>query len=282
VADFQITSNSGRQWASGNIKQLNGQRGLGFYRLMFILVLNVDSHDAVLGERLTGLVADVMTAGQPVGRAGPRPNELPLLPYNFAQERQMTLELELDRARLEALENIRNGKELTFNLNIYTTLLDSTGQPRQVSVSAGHTQNQSGWIAILEQMGYGKTMLIEVPVPDGQQFAELAAAVALLARAQESMARGEYREAVGLCRDVMDRINSALKDNDDLSEFANLREKTKADRVRLLRRALRVFTHPARHADDASSVFEWTRIDASSAISIVSALLNELAAPGAR
>jgi hypothetical protein len=104
MADFQITGNSGRQWASGTIKQVSGQRGLGFYRLTFILVLNVDTSDAVLGDRLTSLVADVFAANTALGRAYPMPNQLPIQPFNFVQERQVNLELELDRARLEALE----------------------------------------------------------------------------------------------------------------------------------------------------------------------------------
>jgi hypothetical protein len=49
-----------------------------------------------------------------------------------------------------------------------------------------------------------------------------------------------------------------------------------------LRRAARVFTHPARHQDQVTALFDWNRIDATSTISMVAALLNELAAPGAR
>lgn len=73
----------------------------------------------------------------------------------------------------------------------------------------------------------------------------------------------------------------ALKDDDNI-DFSGAREMDKAKRLRLLRRAARVFTHPARHRDEVTASFEWNRIDAASTISIVAALLNELAAPGAR
>lgn len=281
MADFQITSNSGRQWASGHFKQVQGRHGLGFYRLTFIVNLNIDPSDATLGDRLIGLVADIVVGGQPAGRATPVPNQLPILPSNYSFERQLNLELDLDRGQIEAIETIRNGGDLTFNVALYTTLSDPAGQLRQVTPAVGYPVNQGVWLGVLEQMGYQKTMLIEVPIPDAQQFLELAAAAVSLAQAQQAMARGDYREAVGVCRDVMDKINSALKDDDNLEDFTNLKLKTKADRVRLLRRAVRVFTHPAHHGDDVAARFEWNRIDAASTISIVAALLNELDAPGA-
>lgn len=238
MADFQIAANSGRQWASGTINQVSGQRGLGFYRLTFILVLNVDTSDAVLGDRLTNLVGDVFAANTPLGRAYPMPNQLPIQPFNYVQERQVNLELEVDRARLDALENVRGAKDLAFNLNLYTTLTDSNGNVRQVNVGGAHVLNQSAWLALLEQIGYQKTMLLEVPVPDAQQQPELAAAVRSLASAQQAMARGDYRDAVGLCRDVLEEVKRALKDDDDVG-FANQRDMNKADRLRLLRRAMR-------------------------------------------
>jgi len=282
MADFQINANSGRQWASGNVKQVQGQRGLGFYRLIFIVMLNLETSDSVMGDRLTSMVAEVNAGGRAVGRANPTPSQLPIMPANYAQERQVNLELELDRARLEAIENVRNGADLTFNITLYSTLADQTGQPRQTTAQAAYTANQSTWIAVLAQMEYQKVMLLELPVPDAQQSPELAAAAATLAQAQQAMSRGDYRQAVGLCRDIMDQVNQALSDDDNLEEFANLRQKSKADRVRLLRRALRVFTHPAHHPNDAEKQFDWNRIDAASTISIVAALLNELRAPGAR
>ena len=209
------------------------------------------------------------------------PNQLPVQPYNFVQEKQVNLELELDRARLEALEHVRGGKDLAFNLNLYTTLTDSNGNVRQVNVGGAHVLNQSAWIALLEQIGYQKTMLLEVPVPDAQQQPELAAGVRSLASAQQAMARGDYREAVGLCRDVLEQVSLALKDNDSIT-FVDARDMNKADRLRLLRRAARVFTHPARHQDKVTTLFDWNRVDAASTISMVAALLNELEAPGAR
>ena len=55
----------------------------------------------------------------------------------------------------------------------------------------------------------------------------------------------------------------------------------KAERLRLLRRAAKVPTHPARHRDEVAAAIEWSRIDASSIVTITAALLQELSAPEA-
>jgi len=281
MADFQIQSNSGRYWATGNVKQIQGQRGLGFYRLTFLTVLNVEPGDSAVGERLSTILTDISAGGRTLGRANAQPHQLPIVPASYAQERQVNFELDLDRARLEAIENVRNGGDITFNITFFPTLADQSGQLRQTTAQGAFVANQSTWAAVLEQMDYRKVMLLELPVPDAVQFPELAAAARSLAQAQQAMARGDHREAVGLCRDVLEEMMLALKD-DDLIDFTGTREMDKAKRLRLLRRAARVFTHPARHKDQVAVAFEWDRIDAASTISMVAALMNELAAPGAR
>src|SRR5216683_4590587 len=201
MADFQIQSNSGRYWATGNVKQLQGQRGLGFYRLTFLTVLNVEAGDSAVGDRLNTILTDIAASGRTLGRANAQPHQLPIVPASYAQERQINFELDLDRARLEALENARNGGDITFNITFFPTLADPSGQLRQTTAQAAFVANQSTWAAVLQQMDYQKVMLLELPVPDAVQFPELAAAARSLAQAHLSIGRGDHREAVGLCRD---------------------------------------------------------------------------------
>jgi hypothetical protein len=165
---------------------------------------------------------------------------------------------------------------------VYCTLEDSVGNTRPHSQQMSNTINQGVWVRILEAMDYQKRLLLEVPVPDAQAAPELKDAVNLLARVQDAMARGDYRDAIGGCRDVVERIDSALKLGVDKATFENSRDKTKAERIKLIIRSLKVFTHPARHSDDASVAFEWSRLDAFFAVSSVAAVITELAAPGAR
>jgi len=153
-----------------------------------------------------------------------------------------------------------------------TVHYDNRGEPFEV--------NQTSWIKVLGQLGYAKLMLLEVPLLDGlgPAFDE---ASGHLRKAKAAMLRGEYREAVGCCRDVIEALTRALRDKDEqLAKLVtNTRELDKAERLRLLRQALKVLTHPARHADEVAAAIEWTRTDAVAVITMTAAVMQELAAP---
>lgn len=208
--------------------------------------------------------------------------QLPISPASYGISAQVTLEVDLDCWRLEAVEAVRNGGDLQLLMVMHAIVEDHASNRRVHQQGLNHTINQGVWVRILEAMGYQKRLLLEVPVTDAQVSPELAAAVNLLARAQDAAARGDYRDAVAGCRDVIERIDSALKAEIDRAAFENLREKSKAERLKLILRAVKVFTHPAKHSDDVSVAMEWNRVDASFAISAVAALITELSAPGAR
>jgi hypothetical protein len=129
-------------------------------------------------------------------------------------------------------------------------------------------------------MGYRKTLLLEIPMPDSDAPEELRKAVEHLRQAQDLMIHGRYREAVGACRDVLDSLGAGLADEQDQPPeavrgwFEGTRGLDKAGRVRLARRALKVLTHPARHADEVSARHEWGPVDAMSIVTATAALMR--------
>ncbi len=96
------------------------------------------------------------------------------------------------------------------------------------------------------------------------------------------MAQGEYREAVAACRDVLEEVSRALKDDRIQLNGKEQRDWDKAERLLQLRRALKVVVHPAKHRDEVSAAIEWTRRDAISIVTMTSAVLVGLSAEGAR
>jgi hypothetical protein len=206
---------------------IRGTSGLGFYRLSFDIRLHIEAAEPAAAERLSTLFADVTAGPKPLGRAVAMPQQLPVRPVGYGNSSQLVLELDLDRSRLEALEDVRNGADLQLNMMVHCTLEDPAGNTRPHSQQVSNTINQGVWVRILEAMDYQQRMLLEVPVPDIQAPPELKDAVNLLARAQDAMARGDYRDAVGGCRDVVERIDSALKLGVDQEVFENNRGKTK-------------------------------------------------------
>lgn len=147
---------------------------------------------------------------------------------------------------------------------------------------------QSMWIDVLEEMDYQRTLLVEVPMPDPNAQPELAEAVVLLAQSQRHLQFGHDREAVGSRRDVLEQIRLAVGDDDTLDPdltrvlFANSRSMTKGERLRVLRRALMLVAHPARHRDQVSVAIDWSRMDATQMFTMTAAFVNEMSAPDAR
>lgn len=228
---------------------------------------------------------DVYMAGRWLGTAIPSPGQNVLAQRAYASTEHMALRLFLEPLRVRAIEELRNGGGLTLRLRCSYRL-----RAGDVDAVLSNEEDliipQGVWVPMLGQMGYQRTLLLELPVPDVDQWPELATAVELLARSQRLIAEGQYTEAVGICRDVLEEITRALKDENGpdvpvAGLFEKTRQMNKAERLRLLRRATKVLTHPARHRDEVAVAIEWSRIDAVSMVTITAALIQELHAPGA-
>jgi hypothetical protein len=282
MPSFELTGNGGRRWASFTIQHVNGGAGLGFSFLNF----NLDMHlSAITGtgsapaNALLDMRADVRAGNGLLGTAVATPYNLPIRQRDYEQTSSITLTLQMDRSRLEAMETVRLGRDVQLALNVFAQTDDGAG-PQWQTATSGHVLTQSDWGQALEQMGYRKTMLLEVPVLPAGRAPELATAAQDLAHAQQAVERGDYRDAVGHCRTVMEDIKLALKDDDSVT-FAGQDGMDKATRLRLLRRAFRVFTHPAHHRDELTVTIDYNRQDAVFAVSVAAAVLAELSAPGA-
>jgi len=287
---FQLSSPSvGRTFASGSISAIQGKPGLGFFRLIVTVNLVVQPHGTTAAQddvaRLTALTAEVRTGGKPMGRFLVPMETLPVQSHPAsAVQTSLQLEGDLDRARIEAIEAVRAGGNLILDVDMVAQFSNGQAMP----VSEGLTVNQGVWVSILGEMEYQRALLIEVPVPDPAEQPELAAAVEGLAQAQVLFLGGHDREAVGTCRDVLEEITRAFGDDDKIDPeierilFSNSRAMTKADRLRVLRRALKLVTHPARHRDQVAALIDWSRIDASAVITMTAAFITEMGADGAR
>jgi hypothetical protein len=162
------------------------------------------------------------------------------------------------------------------------------GQHVIVSLSCGQRSTERrSWLSPEGRTPIASTLLIEVPLPDAAAQPELAAAARLLGEAQGHMLVGHDRDAVGKLRDVLEEVTLAFGDDDSndpvvTALFANSRSMSKAERLRVVRRALKLVTHPARHRDEVAVGIDWGRIDSAQMIAMVAAFVNEMGAPDAR
>jgi len=281
-------------FAELDVKRIYGAPGLGFYRLFVEVEAMVYGRDP--GKRIvvSGIAGEVRIHGKGekgeqiyhLGRLSlfePRP---PIVTYEKAHQERLSLEMELDGSRIEAIERVRCGGSLLFEVNLYGTAALTTGDFCSVNARLTYRANQSTWLEVLEQMGYRKTMLLEIPLPDDEAIPELSEAAKYLREAQEQLLHGKWRQAIAACRDVLESLSIALGDNKwkppaDLKRMLEVtKDMGKDERIRLMRWAMMPLTHAAKHADDITARIEWNMVDARAVITMTAAILQMAVAGG--
>jgi hypothetical protein len=266
-------------FADVRILNVHGQPGVGFYRLAVQIV--VDMHARAEGQEVTvtDLTAELYLRegaghGPLVGHMATREQDIPFHSLRYNQEQWVTFDLELDAARLTAIEALRMGRDLNLRIHVNgSAVAPGASGPQRIRAEIDHPTTQSDWVRVLDGMGYRKTLLLEVPMPSADAREQFQQAIEHLREAQDLMMRGKYRDAVGRCRDVLESLETALGDATTAAPD-NQRDWDKACRIRNVRRAFKVLTHPARHADQVSTQHEWGPEDAASVVTATAALLR--------
>ena len=271
--------------AEVKIARVQGQVGWGVHRLLVHLDLLFMRMPEGEGAILHELIGDLQIEGRYTGSLKLFQELGQFSIGQYQGSFPVVLVTDLSLRQLQAIEDLRQGKGLTIGVNIAMTcwgkLHGGNGLLRASSGHLSYQVNQGAWIEVLNELGYRKIMLLEIPDLADSLAPELTETVAHLSKAQQALHRGEYREAVGCCRDVLESLSTALGDRDvqdpEFQVFFNdIRSKDKAARLRLVRRAMKTLSHPARHADEVATQIEWNRIDATAVITMVAALLQQL------
>lgn len=154
----------------------------------------------------------------------------------YSQERHFMLELPLSIETLQGLEKIRNGGDLQLLLDVYANMFNG------IQNDDGHdnilvTIDRGKWITALEGMGYGTSIVFEVPISISQTPAAIAIGAALQS-ARGHLFDGNYRAVVSDCRVMLESAKP------DAHEFKVARDKWKEDKEQLnkLQRELILFT----------------------------------------
>ncbi len=264
---------------------VTGQLGLGFYRLIAVVKASMHGRGQEETISVSDLTAELSIRGAGnlehyVGRMWQQGAGERLTASQYAWTPSVLLEVDLDARRLEAIESVRVGGSLDLKLWLYGRAVTSSGRAESVRADLYCTANQSSWIAALGQMGYRKTLLLEIPMPAEGTNEQLGQAAAHLREAQDLLLHGRYSDSIARCRLVCDSLAPVLDDAAGLPAsgpsdwFQRQREMTKKERVRLVRRALTVLTHPAHHADQVSTQHEWGPDDAASILAATAALVR--------
>jgi len=259
------------------IGSLHAEAGLGFYLLILVARITLDPPRQ--GWVKVQDIRGALLAGGPSGQrilSALRWRE-PFVRTVHEGERTaedwIDLVAELDRSRMEAVEDLRAGGDL--NLAARVQLLVQTEKELFWTRSleeAVYRVPQSEWVRILEQAGYDRRLLLEIPAPNPEEFPELARAAGLLREAQEALFRGDYRKAVVGSRAALEALTEVLKDRGQLGWKAFERELDKEGRFRLARAALFHLCSLAAHEGEKPT--DWLREDAAAILAMVGAVLR--------
>jgi hypothetical protein len=145
---------------------LRGDAGLGFFRLIAHVAIEVYSTPPEGEVAITHLAGELSVNGQYLGRVHRHGIGSAIATYNYGRQEQIEFEIELDPRRIEAIEAIRVGRDLVFGLRLRCLVgsgESSNEEPKNEEIE--YRANQSNWIEILDQMKYRRTILVEIPTP---------------------------------------------------------------------------------------------------------------------
>lgn len=225
-------------------------------------------------------------SGIHVGRAY---TKAPVHAVTCAYNRQNHLALFVDLApeQVEALEEIRGGQgglEFTLAINAVT---ERRGNRTEADDALTFAVNQSDWLKVLEQIGYGRFFLFEIPFPAAAS--EDTDYGTQLRKAHEHARLGQYDEAVSDCRAALACYSKAKDISSTITQsehaFCGKKNETQtnaeAPRNAMLKEARFLFLYrAAKHLTDTPSHPEgkppqpFTRSQAISVLAVVAALLS--------
>ncbi len=268
--------------ADVRILEVLGDRRLGGYRLIF--KLQFAFRPTIPGGRVWlfdlggDVLAGVASNGQTyLGQARQLHQQPAFEIYNHAGPREFMLVVDLTRAQVSALETLRCGGSLKFTVQVSAIAHNEKGYANP-SEQARIDVSQGNWVDVLSAFGYCELELLEIPGLEDGAGPELAVAVQHLRQAEDSFRRGDWRECVGLGRDVVEAIENLLgeRSEDPTSPdgvYNGSRSWSPIRRLQNLRTAVKTYAAPARHGDVASVSIQWTRADARMVLQVAAALV---------
>ena len=120
--------------------------------------------------------------------------------YSHHRTDYVTMYIDLAPDQIEALEEYRAGAGLNFSLNLMA-LTERQGDVATKNDQIVFTVNQSAWLDILKQVGYGDFLLLEIPaLPNATTETDY---LVCLKEARQHLWLGQYDDAVEDCRKAL-------------------------------------------------------------------------------
>lgn len=218
---------------------------------------------------------------------------------SYANEQHLGMLAELTPHQVEVLEELRMGGPLHFSISYSVLsanwLVDEGGTALAPGTEyqsvqrecdmLSHQATQSDWLRVLEEMGYGRFLLFEIPMPGAGERGAETPSTAHLIEAQRHLFQGQYDDVIVDCRRALERFWVEEKLTKEASSIHRKRESgsdrlPKRGRFLLMHNALKYLTDLAAHGD-AGVIEPFSRTEAVCVLSMVAALLGLSPVPAA-
>jgi HEPN domain-containing protein len=269
--------------ADVQVRGLSGSAGIGIYQLRFSLLLLVIPA-SIPGQQLqlNNLRAKVFAGSE----SGPRkllglalPEAvLTFVQLTHPQEERFLLDLPISTEQLDALDQMRGGGGLRFELVLQGETRGPHGILRADDTVVWHA-SLSTWMPVLDELGLKESVLVAVEIPKHGANGFGRAAVEALRKAKRDLIAGDYEMVVSRCRLALESITAESGEGGKNTARQEGLVKTKrlmSKRERLMEvaEALRHYTHPAHHVDKEGQMEWYSRADATFAISVAAAAVS--------
>jgi hypothetical protein len=285
--------NIGSGGIRASLTRLHGEQGIAVSRLVLSMEWTPARTDALAGAGV--LIEGHLGVGYNQGGSrviGPVQSLHPIVfprpdQHHGMSQAHVDIVADIARVQLDALEHERDGGPLTLHLHLHGHVLRpqpeefGPNDPASFWSDTRYDVKPADWVEVLEHWQYAQGFLIQVPGYAGIDSAVMRLAKRELDSATHAILDGRYREAVAACRDGLEAVYGSTDGSLHAElEYSvkNTREADKDARFWLIRQALWVLTHAAKHNDGVTQPIEWTRRDAVAAVAVLAALIQQ--APG--
>ncbi|TGP40561.1 hypothetical protein EN871_27770 [bacterium M00.F.Ca.ET.228.01.1.1] len=261
-----------------------GERGLGTHTLKFSTTFDIANQhpDHPAGMFIDSLRANVwlQSANRRRLLLGPAEFEQPLIirRLNHAMSQPSLLRLMLSDRQLLALEELRGGGGLVFEVEIIG-LAHAPNDTYPVADSVRVEVNLSNWVKVLESLGVADSFVVGVEAPlDAPP--QMAHAIEYLKKARYALAAGEYEQTVSFSRLSLDSLKKASPMLEQLSESVRggkSQDFSKSQRAAALYNVVRNYTNLGHHLDAAGQPVLFSRRDAVMVLTTTASLAGMVA-----
>ena len=250
--------------------QIAGKQGLGGFVITVGLQGSRNSCEKPIAIVDISLSLSTEGGAMPIALSVPSSTQI-IRCHEGAYRDGIYFEVFLTKEQILAIEEYRGSGDLSlrFSLRAMTICEDNILPSFEIS---GCSVSRQEWLNALKCAGFQETFLLEIPVPEVSEEIRQ-----LIFRGQEFIDHGHYKEAVGLCRKIIEALEVIRGDKEaakqagrKLTESGERKSMTIVERMLAMREQLNNICHLGVHGDEPFS-----RSQARAVLSVTLSLLAE-------